>query len=854
MPHPIVPSLVSSRRALVLAALLGTTAFSGLSAWVQTALAETARDVPFLVAQALDAGAALATPEDEAGVEAAVEDVVVTARRREERAQEVPAALTVVTSTRLEETGTSNIRQLQQQLPNVQFFVPNARNASISIRGLGSSIANDGLESAVGVFIDGVYYARPGAATFDLFDIERVELLRGPQGTLYGKNTTAGALSIETKKPSFTPEASTELSIGNYNYKQFQSTVSGPVSETVALRLTTSYSDRDGFIANVNPDSKAARDLNDYNNLSVRGQALWVPSDEFTLRVIADYGRQDQDCCVQLIGQAIETQPDGSPYANNYPARARRVGYTPLPFDPSARQTDINDPQYIKMKQWGLSAEANWQVFGDHTLTSITAYREWDFDPHNDSDFTAMSVLPQVGVLSHQSQFTQEVRLASPGGEAVDYVAGLYYFKQKIDSTQDLELGEDAGSILINLTGVQAIDGLIYPVINNVLNGLHSYQHATPETESYAAFGQTTWNLTERLALTAGLRYTVEQKQGDFTAWYEGGGTVTGGLAGALLPDALADAVNGLLNTLGAGALSAPVDDQIKQQVATPEAFSASRDESNLSGLVNLGYKIRDNVLAYALVSRGYKSGGINFASVSPGVSRDIDPEVATGYEMGLKSSWFDNRLQLNTALYWTNVEGYQSTLIDGQTFTTYLSNVGELRVRGVEVEGIVFPLPGLAVTGSVSYNDAEILSYPNAPCPPEKIVKKGDECHVDLSGKRAPAAPLWSAYIGAEYSRRLGEIKGQDVVGFIGGEYIYRSSYNTNPASSLTIVPAYDLTNIRLGLRAPDRKWSVSLWAKNLFDEHYIVGAGGVPQNLGAIIVVPGDPRTYGATVRYSW
>lgn len=854
MPHPIVPSLVSSRRALGLAALLGTTAFSGLSAWDQTALAETARDVPFLVAQALDAGAALAAPEDEAGLEAAVEDVVVTARRREERAQEVPAALTVVTSTRLEETGTSNIRQLQQQLPNVQFFVPNARNASISIRGLGSSIANDGLESAVGVFIDGVYYARPGAATFDLFDIERVELLRGPQGTLYGKNTTAGALSIETKKPSFTPEASTELSIGNYNYKQFQSTVSGPVSETVALRLTTSYSDRDGFIANVNPDSKAARDLNDYNNLSVRGQALWVPSDEFTLRVIADYGRQDQDCCVQLIGQAIETQPDGSPYANNYPARARRVGYTPLPFDPSARQTDINDPQYIKMKQWGLSAEANWQVFGDHTLTSITAYREWDFDPHNDSDFTAMSVLPQVGVLSHQSQFTQEVRLASPGGEAVDYVAGLYYFKQKIDSTQDLELGEDAGSILINLTGVQAIDGLIYPVINNVLNGLHSYQHATPETESYAAFGQTTWNLTERLALTAGLRYTVEQKQGDFTAWYEGGGTVTGGLAGALLPDVLADAVNGLLNTLGAGALSAPVDDQIKQQVATPEAFSASRDESNLSGLVNLGYKIRDNVLAYALVSRGYKSGGINFASVSPGVSRDIDPEVATGYEMGLKSSWFDNRLQLNTALYWTNVEGYQSTLIDGQTFTTYLSNVGELRVRGVEVEGIVFPLPGLAVTGSVSYNDAEILSYPNAPCPPEKIVKKGDECHVDLSGKRAPAAPLWSAYIGAEYSRRLGEIKGQDVVGFIGGEYIYRSSYNTNPASSLTIVPAYDLTNIRLGLRAPDRKWSVSLWAKNLFDEHYIVGAGGVPQNLGAIIVVPGDPRTYGATVRYSW
>lgn len=756
-----------------------------------------------------------------------LEAVEVTARRRPEMAADVPLPITTVSGETLKTRATEGMGQLYTQIPNAQFFNPTYRGASFGIRGLGNSLATEGLESAVGVFIDGVYRARPGALTAALFDIERIEVLRGPQGTMFGRNTSAGALSITTAQPSFEPGGWLRLSYGNYDYGQVQAMVTGPVSETVALRLTTSAARRDGFIENTNPQSRASRDLNGYNDISLRGQMLWVPDDRFSLRVIVDHSEQDAHCCTQLLSHPITTQPDGSPFPNGYYERMARVGYDPGPMDYTRRQSDIDGDQNTQMSEDGISAEALWEL-GDHILTAITAWRRWRYEPDLDSDYTGSDGVRQFGTAVDQEQFSQEIRLASRGGETIDYLVGAYYFHQKSDSLQTIELGADAGPTLANFTGIAPIDQLIlFPQASQLFDGFTDYQEAHPRTDSLAGFGQVTWNIDERFALTGGLRYTAEWREGDFRAWQTGGGSILG---------------------LGIDAL----DDLVRQSFFKPGSFSEKTSENNLSGLFSASWRLTEDLLAYALVATGYKAGGINFASVSDGVSRTVQPEMTTSYELGLKAGLFDRRLQVNTALYWMIVDGYQSSLIDRTTFTTYLGNVGRLRARGVEIELEALPLDGLRLTGSVSYNDTKILSYDDAPCPPEQVVPAGQLCTANLAGRRLRAAPLWTAFVSADYARALGTWAGEDLIGFVGASYAYRSSYNTDPSSRETIVPAFGLADARLGLGTADERWRASLWVRNLFDENYFTAAAGLPYNVGAVVVVPGDPRTFGLTVEY--
>ncbi|PWR23843.1 TonB-dependent receptor [Zavarzinia compransoris] len=781
-------------------------------------LAETA-DPADSAAAALSAAAPVIVIE--------LDPVEVTARRRPEMAADVPLPVSVVSGETLKARATDSAGQFYTQIPNAQVFTPSYRNASFSIRGLGNSLATEGLESAVGVFVDGVYRARPGALTATLFDLDRIEVMRGPQGTTFGRNTSAGALSITTAPPDFEPGGWLRLSYGHYDYGQVQAVVTGPVSDTVALRLSSTYTRRDGFVENTNPASRAARDLNDYNDLSLRGQVLWVPDDRFSLRLIVDHSEQDGDCCVQLLSHAITTQPDGSPFPNGYAERLARVGYDPGPLDSSRRESSVDAPQTSQMSEDGIAAEVQWEI-GDHLLTAITAWRRWRFEPHFDGDYNATDAVRQFGTSVDQQQFSQEIRLASRGGETIDTLVGAYYFRQDSESLQTIELGADAGPTLANFTGIAPIDRLLlYPEASRLFDGFTDHQAASPRTESLAGFGQATWNIDQRFALTAGLRYTADWREGDFRAWQSGGGSILG---------------------LGIEAL----DDLARQSFFKPGAFSERTWQDNLSGLFSAGWHLTESVLAYALVATGYKAGGINFASVSDGVSRRVAPEKTTSYELGLKAGLFDQRLQVNTALYWTIVDDYQSSLVDRTTFTTYLGNVGRLRARGIEVEVEAIPLDGLRLTGSVSYNDTKILSYADAPCPPEQAVAAGRLCTADLAGRRLRAAPLWTAFVSADYARPLGTWAGNALIGFIGASYAYRSSYNTDPSSRETIVPAFGLADARLGLGSADERWRASLWVRNLFDENYFTAAAGLPYNVGAVVVVPGDPRTFGLTVEY--
>ncbi len=755
--------------------------------------------------QAADVSAEVAETVDAADA-STVEQVVVTARRREENAQDVPIALTVLGGETLEKTGTFNVQGITQLAPSLQYGSFNPRNTTVNIRGLGNNVglANDGLEVGVGFYIDGVYYSRPAAATFDLTDIQRIEILRGPQGTLFGKNTTAGALNVITRAPSFTPEGQVELTIGNEGFVQAKGSVSGPLSETLAGRLSLSSTKRDGLIHNVT----TGEDVNNQDNFAVRGQLLWKPSDTFSVRLIADYNRQETDCCLLVFaGVAPTLKPAGA----QFEALAAGIGYSPASRDPFDRLTDANDDAHANQELGGVSAQADWDL-GAATVTAIASWRYWNWDPANDPDFTSLSIIKRSENADEQTQSTFELRVASNGENTIDYVAGVYGYWQDIDAR------------LTSVFGDRSTYWLLSPLLPAALtDGYRSDGTASSTTRSYAAFGQLTWHATDRLSITPGLRYTYEEKDARYAS------TVSGGLATAN-----------------------PVLIGYKLALARPQAYTADLSDGSLSGQVNVSYDVSDDLLVYANYALGYKSGGINMgglpvdASGAPiADSAVIDPEETTTWEVGLKSQLFNRALTLNVAAFRTETQDYQANVVDtaGGSLKQFLANVEEVRSQGVEIDARLARTGGFAGYVSVSYTDAQYVSYENGPCPIEAIGSATTSC--DLSGEALPGVSKWAWTLGADYEHplTLGALDG-DV--YVAGELSYRG----NPGSISEYTETGDLTlvNLRVGYRTQSG-FDVFLWSKNLFDEDYFQYLSAQTGNSGALYGAPGDPRTVGVT-----
>lgn len=480
-----------------------------------------------------------------------LEEVVVTARRRSENAQDVPIPITALTGNSLEQSGQYRLEDLNQRLPSFNMQFANPRQASIALRGLGNNPANDGLESSVGVYLDDVYLGRHGMANQDLVDIDQVALLRGPQGTLFGKNTTAGVLNLSTRAPGFTPDGVIEVSGGNYGYYQVRASMSGPIiDDDLAGRISYAKTYRDGFVDDVTD----GRRLNGVDREGFRGQLLFKQTDALTVRVIADYELENSPCCVALL-----YSPGPGNGALLY-AHLRAAGAT-LIYDPNGYITTINNPQYMSVRQGGGSVQVNYRFDGGYTLTSITAYRAWHFVPTNDADGTNISALTDSGQAVSDDQWSQELRLASPSGGPVDWVTGLYSFYQYQDNLLYSQYGPAAHA---------------YYGLPAFYNNAYSQVRSFPKTDSYAVFGQATWHITPDLGLTAGLRDTQERKATEIERDPPTGGT---GIALAL------------------------------------PAFSSgdlSLDNNNVSALLSLGYKFDPDVLGYVSWSRGAKAGGIN--------------------------------------------------------------------------------------------------------------------------------------------------------------------------------------------------------------------------------------------------
>ena len=769
---------------------------SALPAFAQTAPTGVAADVADVAA------------DTAADADSTVEQVIVTARRREENAQDVPIALTVLGGEALEAAGTYNVQQITQLAPSLQFGSFNPRNTTVNIRGLGNNVglANDGLEVGVGFYIDQVYYSRPAAATFDLVDIERVEILRGPQGTLFGKNTTAGALNIITRAPSFTPEATGELTVGDYGFIQAKASVSGPLSSTWAGRLSVASTTRDGLIDNVT----TGQDVNNQDNLAVRGQLLWKPNDTFNVRLSADYNRQETDCCLLVFAGAAPTlKPAGAQFA----ALAGNIGYSPASLNGFDRKTDANDDAHANQELGGVSAAADWDL-GPVTLTAVAAWRYWSWDPANDADFTSLSIIERSENADEQEQTTLELRVASNGERTVDYVAGLYFYQQDIDAVQTTVFGD------------RSTYWLLSPLLPAALsNGYRSDGTSSSTTRSYAAFGQATWHVNDRLSITPGLRYTYEDKDAEYES------QVSGGLATAN-----------------------PVLIGYKLALARPQAYKAGVSDGSLSGQINVSYDLTDNALVYGNWAKGYKSGGINMgglpvdgAGAPIQTSAVIEPEETTTWEIGAKSQLFDRLLTLNVAAFRTVTENYQANVVDsaGGSLKQYLANVEEVRSQGVELDARLGRINGFTGYASVAWTDATYVSYENGPCPIEKIGTATVAC--DLSGEALPGVSRWAYTLGWDYERpvTLGSLDGD---AYIAGELSYRS----NPASISEYTEVGDLTlvNLRIGYRT-DKTWDVFIWTKNLFDEDYYQYLSAQTGNSGAIYGAPGDPRTVGLTIR---
>ncbi len=740
-------------------------------------------------------------------------DIVVTARRRQENVQDVPIALTVIGNELLENTGTGNVGQLTQLVPSLQILSSNPRNTAITIRGLGASygLANDGLEQGVGVYIDQVYNARPATATLDFIDIDRIEVLRGPQGTLFGKNTTAGALNITTQAPTFTPEGVGEITIGDYGLRQIKGTVAGPLyGDTVAGRLSVVSNQRDGFLTNVTN----GENQNDVNGLAIRGQLLIQPDDRLSIRLSADHSRQETNCCAQVY--VTYGEPTGIPVAQRraqFPALAAGRGYVPGSTDPYDRIADVDAD--IQADQWhaGGSAIVDYD-FGDIGFTSVTAYREWDWEPANDRDYTALDIVRQSANPSHQNQFSQEFRIGSRGSRTIDWTAGLYYFNQTIDTDGVTEYGRDASYWLLGATVPDAL-----------LDGYKVFNVSTIETDSYAMFGQFTWNVTDRFRITPGLRYTDESKSGSYTA------TVAGGLANPTAAQ----------NTQRLG-------------IARPQFYEAETSDGSLSGQIAASYDVTDDVLVYGSYAKGFKSGGINMAGLptladgSPALnSAEVDPEEVTTYEFGLKTQSFDRRLTANLAAYYTEIADFQANVVDAGpgALRGYLANVEKVEIKGIELDLTARPTDDLDLFANVAWTDGEYASFANGPCPLERIGRTTVAC--DLSGKEFPGVSPWAGSVGGEYRFR----PVQTGEAFVGADASYRSAYYADAAvSEYARIDGYALVNLRAGFRA-DAGWEAYVFVKNAFDEEYLQFVSIQTGNSGLVIGNPGDPRTAGVTVR---
>lgn len=807
-------------------------------------LLATAASAAFAVPAAHAQDTAPPAPADQAESEgpSSVSAIVVTARRRVETAQSVPLAISVIRGDSIEGTGNFNINRLQQLAPTLQVYSSNPRNTSVNIRGLGVpfGLTSDGFEQGVGIYVDDVYNARVAAAVFDFLDVSQVEVLRGPQGTLYGKNTTAGAINITTNQPTFDFEGKAEVTFGNLEFRQAKAVISGPLTDKIAARLAVSSTTRRGTIYNVTSD----RYINEQDNLGFRGTLLFKPNEDLSITLSGDYSRQEPECCGTVFVRVGATQ---RLLSRQYEALAAAQNYSVVSRNPFDRLTDIDANLRAGNKIGGASLKAEWDL-GPGSLTSVTAWRFWDWKPENDRDFTGLDIVRASNNPSQQDQYSQELRY-NYSGRKIDFVLGAFGFKQRID-TQGFEQ-QGAASSKWNLTGALANDP-------SVLNGLTARNTQNLKSTSLALYGQVSWKLTDAFTIQPGARINYDKKSGFYQR------IVTTG-SGAVL----SCPQSATTNPVGAAQCG----------IFSPQTSSPSVSDWNFTYDLTLSYKLAQDVLAYATYAKSFKTVGINQnglptdAAGNPILSAGvIKPESVNHFEAGLKTQFWDRKATFNLSAFRTDIKNYQATVTNGQlgVLRGYLANAGKVRSQGFEADFSIRPSPRFTAYLNGAYTDAKYEKFVDAPCPPElsggttataanpaspagrpgtTASPSFSPANCDISGQRLPGVSKASLSYGAEVNAPV-TLLAKDGQVYLGVDGNYRSRFSSNPSpSDYTWIKGYALTNFRLGFRGENI--DVFGWVRNAFDVNYFELLQTAPSNVGLIAGQPGDPRTYGLTIK---
>ena len=748
--------------------------------------------------------------------ENALVEVVVSSRRRIEKVQDVPIAISVITGKQAEQTGAFNVNRIKELVPSVQLYSSNPRNTGINIRSLGSpfGLTNDGIDPGVGFYVDGVYYARPAATTLDFIDIEQIEVLRGPQGSLFGKNTTSGAFNITTRKPSFTSGADFEVSYGNYAFLQAKASVTGALGKKVAGRLSFSGTQRDGLIDNV----ETGRATNTLNNQGIRGQLLWTPSVNTNVILAADITTQRPDGYAQVVAGVAPTQRAAY---RQFDAIIKDLNYELPSRNAFDRKIDHDTPWRSGQDMGGVSLNVDTKI-GNGTLTSTTAWRFWNWDPSNDRDFTGLQVLALSQNPTRQTQITQEVRYAGQLTSKISGVVGAFF----IDQTSQTDGTEESGNAQWRFA--QSTTSALWKT-PGLFEGYGIKTDANIRASSAAVFSQIDWAITDRLHILPGLRYNFDKKDAHYARTTYGG-----------------------LQTTDPALLA------LKKLVYSDQAFDSSIDNTDFSGNLTVTYKASDKINAYATYAKSYKPVGVNVAGLPTNAAGApllelavIKPEKVNHYEVGVKTSPFRNSI-LNLALFRTEIKDFQTNVQAAELGVNrgYLANADKVSVKGAELDASFIVNRNLTINAAATYTDAKYDKFTNAPLPLEET--GAPVSFKDVSGSALPGASRWAGSLGGELSDDA-KFFGNSGKIFLALDSYARSEFSSSPsASKYLVVPGYAIFNARLGFRAADGL-SVHFWGRNLLNKDYyeqLLPAGG---NTGQYAGVIGDQRTYGVTLKYS-
>lgn len=746
-----------------------------------------------------------------------LEDVVISSRRRQESAQEVPIPISVIGGTRAEDAGAFNVNRLKELVPTVQLYASNARNTTLNIRGLGSTygLTNDGIDPGVGFYVDGVYYARPAATALDFIDIERVEVLRGPQGTLFGKNTTAGAFNITTRGASFTPGGNFELSYGNLGYVQAKASVTGPLSKKLAARVSFTGTQRNGTFYNVHTQLP----INDINNIGVRGQILYTPSEHVNITVIGDISDQKPTGYGWPVAGVVPTKRAAYRQFDNIIAD---LGYK-IPYSSAfERKLDLDTPSKADNQLGGVSVNADIKI-GKGTLTSTSAWRYWKWTPLNDRDYIGLPVFTISSGNSKHDQWSQELRYSGKISPKLSGVVGVFGLWQ--DLTSDPVQTEEAGSAQWRFA--QSSTSALWKTPGLFDNfGIRTTNRI--KSTSLAVFAQADWAITDKIHVLPGVRYNYDKKVVDYDRVAYGG-----------------------LQTTDPALIA------LKNGVYSNQAFNTDYSEGNFSGQVSLQYKALSNLNAYATYSVGYKPIGVNVGGLPTANGQvlidlaKVKPEYVDHKEFGVKTKPSSNSV-LNLTLYRSDIKDFQTQVQTPEPGVNrgYLANAEKVRVQGVELDGNV-RFKHLTFNMAVAYTDGKYVRFVNAPVPLEEV--GGTQAFKDISGGRLPGISKWSGSVGAE-----GVVKGT-LLGLTGNyfagidEYL-RSEFSSSASPSQYLnIGGYGLTNARIGFRASNGL-SFFLWGRNLFNKNYYEQLLAAPGSYGQYAGIVGDQRTYGVTLRFTY